>query len=155
MGTATAKSDGKRQQPYRLRRPACADEWEVYHRIRRDVLLESQKYALEHADETAPDHHPLLLWLEDRPIGSIRIDRVDAMNAALRLVAIDPGWQSQGHGRALLQLAEEFAREQGCAKAVVYATPDAAAFYGKAGYVEDDWDEAYVSGIVQMLKPLG
>ena len=54
----------------------------------------------------------------------------------------------------LLQLAEDFAREQGCSRTVLYATPEAVGFYSKAGYAEDDWDDVYISGIVQMTKPL-
>jgi len=140
---------------YRLRPPASAEEWEAYHRIRRDVLLEARKYAVEQADEHAPGHHPLLFWLGDRPIGAIRIDILDAARAGLRLVAIDPKLHRQGHGLKLLQLAEDFARAAGCARTVVYSTQDAAGFYAKAGYSEDDWDDTYVAGIVQMAKPTG
>jgi GNAT superfamily N-acetyltransferase len=140
--------------PYCLRAPASPDDWEAYHRIHRDVLLESMKYAIEHADDQAPGHYALLLCQHDRPIGTIRVD-IDANGrAGLRLVAIDPASQSKGCGRALLQLAESFAREHGCTKAVLYATPDAVGFYTKAGYSEEDWDDVYISGIVQMAKPL-
>ena len=137
---------------YRLSPPASAEDWETYHRIRRDVLLEARKYAIEQADECAPGHHPLLLWLDNRPIGAIRIDMLDEGRAGLRLVAIDPAHHGRGHGRQLLQLAEDFARDAGCTRTVVYSTQDAAGFYAKAGYSEDDWDDIYVAGIVQMAK---
>jgi GNAT superfamily N-acetyltransferase len=140
--------------PYRLRAPASADEWEVYHRIRQDVLLEAQKYAIEYPDDHAPGHYALLLCLDDRPIGSIRVDITRSGEAGLRLVAIDPACQGQGCGRALLHLAEDFARERACSRAVLYATPDAVGFYSKAGYIEDEWDDAYIGGVVQMTKPL-
>ena len=139
---------------YRLCPPASADEREAYHRIRRDVLLEARKYAIELQEEIAPGHHPHLLWCGDRPIGSLRIDVVPSGDAALRLVSIDPHCQGQGHGRALLRLSEDFARGLGCGRTVVYATPEAAGFYGKAGYSEDDWDDVYVSGIIQMTRKL-
>jgi GNAT superfamily N-acetyltransferase len=143
-----------RHGPYQLRPPASPDDWEVYHRIRQDVLLEAQKYALEHPDDHAPGHYALLLLMDERPVGSIRIDIADTGEAGLRLVAIDPALQRRGCGRVLLQLAEDFAREQGCSRAVLYATPEAAGFYSKAGYAEDDWDDTYISGIVQMTKRL-
>ena len=151
--SAAASAQGMRSR-YRLQLPQSPDEWEIYHRIRRDVLLEAQKYAVELKDELAPGNHPRLLWLDGKPIGSIRIDVVAPGHAALRLVAIDPALQRRGHGAALLHLAEDFARDLACDKTVVYATPEAAGFYGKAGYTEDDWDDAYVGGIVQMVKPL-
>jgi GNAT superfamily N-acetyltransferase len=143
-----------RQGPYCLRPPASPDDWEVYHRIRRDVLLEAQKYALEHPDDHAPGHYALLLCLDDQPIGSIRIDISETGEAGLRLVAIDPAAQRRGYGRVLLQLAEDFARERGCTRTVLYSTLDAVGFYSKTGYFEDEWDDVYISGIVQMAKPL-
>lgn len=137
------------QDSYRLDHPHCAQDWQAYHRIRRKV------FNLPRSDEVpGPDCHPLLLWLEDIPIGAIQIDDLHNAAAALRLVAIDPSWQGGGHGRAMLQRAERFVRDMGCKKAVVYATPEAAGFYAQAGYDEEDWDEIYVGGIVQMLKAL-
>ena len=47
-----------------------------------------------------------------------------------------------------------FAREIGCRRAVVYATPESAGFYAAAGYAEDEFDDNYFGGIVQMAKPL-
>ncbi len=143
-----------RHGSYRLRPPASPDDWEIYHRIHRDVLLESLKYAIEHPNDLAPGHYALLLCQDDQPIGTIRIDIAENGHAGLRLVAIDPASQSKGCGRALLRLAEDFAREHGCTRAVLYATPDAVGFYSKAGYSEEDWDDVYISGIVQMTKPL-
>ena len=140
---------------YRLSLPQSPDQWELYHRIRRDVLLEAQKYALELQEELAPGHHPRLLWLDEHPIGSIRVDVLAPGRAALRLVAIHSEWQRKGHGAALLRLAEQLARDLGCHETVVYATPEAARFYTKASYAEEDWDDTYVSGIVQMVKRLG
>jgi hypothetical protein len=54
----------------------------------------------------------------------------------------------------LLEAAERFARGIGCQAAAVYATPDSAGFYARAGYDEEDWDDSCVGGIVQMVKPL-
>jgi GNAT superfamily N-acetyltransferase len=134
---------------YRLDRPRCTQDWHAYDGIRRQVFnLPRRDGAI---DATT---HPLLLWLEDQPIGAIQVEDLRNAAAALRLVAIDPAWQARGHGRALLDHAEKFARDLGCSKAVVYATPEAAGFYANAGYDEEDWDETSVSGIVQMLKKL-
>lgn len=140
---------------FRLHPPETPEDWEAYHHIRQEVLLEARKDAMEEADEHAPGHHPMLLWLDRKPVGSIRIDIDSAGRAGLRMVAVDPDLQKRGCGRALLCLAEDFARRQGCTRAVLYATPDAVGFYAKAGYQEEDWDDVYISGIVQMAKPLG
>ena len=139
---------------YRLNRPATPEDWAAYCDIRRRVAFEAGEDASDDPEEHAPGHYPLLLRCGPRPIGTIRIDSINQNDAALRLVAIDPACQGEGHGRVLLREAEAFAREIGCRRAVVYATPEAAGFYASAGYAEDDFDDNYFGGIVQMVKPL-
>jgi GNAT superfamily N-acetyltransferase len=134
---------------YRLASPRCDQDWHAYHGIRRKV------FHLPRPDEAiSPDCYPLLLFLEDQPIGAIQVVDLGNAAAALRLVAVDPAWQGGGHGRAMLQYAEQFVRDLGCNKAVVYATPEAAGFYQTVGYDEEDWDDVCMGGIVQMLKYL-
>ena len=141
---------------YRLTPPGCRADWDEYHRIRQEVLLESLKYAMEQPDEdNEPGHHPLLLWIGDRPIGTIRIDVLDGGAAALRLLAIDPAFQGLGHGGALLAEAERFARRLGCGKAVVYSTTEAIGYYEAGGFTENEWVESEIAGIAQMVKALG
>jgi GNAT superfamily N-acetyltransferase len=139
---------------YRLSRPASAEEWAAYHAIRRRVAFEAGEDIEDDPEERAQGHFPLLLKLGAAPIGTIRIDSLNNGDAALRLVAIDPARQGEGHGRILLREAEEFARDIGCSRAVVYATPEAAGFYAAAGYAEDEFDDNYFGGVVQMAKPL-
>lgn len=134
---------------YRLDQPSCDQDWQTYHGIRRRV------FHLPRPDEPAsPDCHALLLFLEDQPIGAIQVDDLRNAAAALRFVAIDPPFQGGGHGRAMLERAEQFVRDLGCSTAVVYATPEAAGFYQTVGYDEEDWDAVCMAGIVQMLKRL-
>jgi GNAT superfamily N-acetyltransferase len=134
---------------YRLDPPRCDQDWQAYHGIRRRV------FHLPRQDEPVnSDCHPLVLFLEDEPIGAIQVDDLKNQAAALRLVAIDPTFQGGGHGRVMLEQAEQFVRELGCKKAVVYSTPEAAGFYQTAGYDEEDWDDVCMGGIVQMLKRL-
>ena len=137
------------EKTYRLDPPRCDQDWHAYHGIRRKV------FRLPLPNEAiSPNCHPLVLFLEDKPIGAIQVDNLRNSAAALRLVAIDPAWQGGGHGRVMLERAERFVKELGCLKAVVYATPEAAGFYQTAGYDEEDWDGIVVGGIVQMLKNL-
>lgn len=140
---------------YRLTRPTCDADWAAYHSIRRSVDFESDDVSeQDRAEELAPGNYPLVLWLDDQPVGAIRIDSLDNGGAAFRLVAIHPKAQGQGHGRVLLREAEDFARDLGCRQAVIYSTVEAAGFYQAAGYAEDTWDETYFGGVVLMTKPL-
>ncbi len=139
---------------YRLSRPVSDEEWTAYHAIRRRVAFEAGEEVEDDPEERAEGHFPLLFKLGAAPIGTIRIDSLNNGDAALRLVAIDPARQGEGHGRVLLREAEGFARDIGCRRVVVYATPEAAGFYAAAGYAEDEFDDNYFGGIVQMAKPL-
>ncbi|MFL5254070.1 MAG: GNAT family N-acetyltransferase [Rhodopila sp.] len=144
-----SSSRSRAEYSYRLDPPQCAQDWQAYHGIRRKVF-----HLPRPEEDNRPGTHPLLLWRDDEPIGAIQVDDLDNAAAALRLVAIDPAYQGGGHGRVMLQRAEEFAKNLGCRRAVVYATPEAAGFYAQAGYDEEDWDDICVGGIVQMLKQL-
>jgi GNAT superfamily N-acetyltransferase len=156
QGGPPEKQDGRmpRDRPggggrYRLDSPRCDQDWQAYHGIRRLV------FHLPQPDEPfRSGTHPLVLFLGNKPIGAIQVDELQDQTAALRLVAIDPTFQCRGHGRVMLEQAEQFVRELGCRRAVVYATPDAAGFYQAAGYNEEDWDDICIGGIVQMLKKL-
>jgi len=134
---------------YRLAPPRTQAEWDAYHGIRRRVFNLPRPEELN--DSSC---HPMLLFLNDAPVGCIQIDDLRNGSAALRLVAIDPAQQGGGHGRVMLREAEDFVRQVGCRQAVVYATPEAAGFYADCGYDEEDWDEMCMGGIVQMLKRL-
>ncbi len=139
----------REHRSYRFDQPRCDRDWQAYHGIRRRVF-----HLPKPDDGIGPGCHPMLLWLEDEPIGAIQVDDLHNAAAALRLVAIDPDWQGGGHGRVMLEEAERFVRDLGCKRAVVYATPESAGFYASVGYDEDDWDEVCMGGIVQMLKNL-
>jgi GNAT superfamily N-acetyltransferase len=151
-GKGTMPAEQSRdERSYRLDQPRCAQDWRVYHAIRRRV------FHLPRPDDAFDQGccHPLLLWLDDQPIGAIQIDDLSNAAAVLRMVAIDPAWQGGGHGRVMLEQAEKYVRELGCRKAVVYSTSEAAGFYAQAGYDEEDWDDVFcMGGIVQMLKLL-
>jgi len=139
---------------YRLGRPRSECEWDAFRAIRRSVDFESEESPCDPGEDLAAGNYPLLLWLDGKPVGAIRIDSLDNGCAAFRLVAIHPECQGQGHGRVLLREAEDFARDIGCRKAVIYSTMEAAGFYASAGYAEDTWDDQYFGGVVLMTKAL-
>jgi GNAT superfamily N-acetyltransferase len=125
---------------HRLAPPETAEEWEQYHRIRRTVLWERrgllETYDERHPDEHRPGHHPLLLTFDLEPIGVVRVD-VDGRTASFRRVAVREDVQRQGHGRVLLDLAEAFARRQGCSRLQSAVASDAVSFYEKWGVVRE------------------
>ena len=120
--------------------PTHDSEWRAYHDIRRLVLFEARGqfgvYQEEHPDEHALGNHPKLLLYRGEPVGVVRID-VDASTAICRRVAIRSDVQRRGHGRVLLSLVQQFAREKGCQRLVSYVAPAAVGFYEQCGFTVD------------------
>jgi GNAT superfamily N-acetyltransferase len=121
---------------YDLRAPSTAAEWRAYHDIRRTVLWDRRgktEYDEHHPDETRAGNHPLILFVDDEPVGVLRLDVADR-TAVVRRVAVDERRQRQGHGRAMLAMTEDFARARGCEAARSYVDADAVGFYERCGY---------------------
>lgn len=135
------------------------EEWAAMHDIRRRVLFEAHHsevaYDEAHPDDRAEGHYPHILMLDDQPIGVVRLD-VTGDIGVVRLVAVEPAYQRQGHGLLLDAMIGERARELGVAHLRVNAAPDAVGFYEKAGWQPETWDADELSGIasdcVQMVK---
>jgi GNAT superfamily N-acetyltransferase len=143
---------------YRLRAPATDDDWRTYHAIRRKVLFENRgrfgTYDDNHPDERVTGNHPLVLELGSEIIGTIRID-IAERSAILRMVAIRDDIQRGGHGKVMLLLAEQFARDRGRRLVTLWSHPDAVGFYARFGYHDaDTGDVATDAALVPMSKTL-
>ena len=144
---------------YELRGPASPAEWDANHVIRQRALFEpyhpSVTYVRDHPDEGKPEHYPLVLIADGEVVGTLRIDLLDEARAALRLVAVHPERQRQGHGSALLRLAEDFVRRRGRRRVVVHGNPATIGFYIDNGYLERPWeDPAALAQRVDVAKDL-
>jgi N-acetylglutamate synthase-like GNAT family acetyltransferase len=136
-------------------------DWHEYHSIRRKVLWEHRglsNYDENHADEYNPSNHALLLRFNGRAIGTVRLDDFGNGTGAVRLVAIAPEFQGQGHGRALSDFIENYARRLGIQSLYVNAAPEAVGYYQRLGWKPEIWDKAELVGIasecLQMSKRL-
>jgi N-acetylglutamate synthase-like GNAT family acetyltransferase len=136
-------------------------DWREYHSIRRRVLWERRgrtNYDDNHADEYSVANHPLLLRWTGRAIGTVRLDNFGNGTGAVRLVAIEPDLQRQGHGRVLSDCVENYARRQGIQILYVNAAPEAVGYYETLGWKPELWGEAELVGIAsenrQMSKRL-
>jgi GNAT superfamily N-acetyltransferase len=121
--------------------PRNASEWRAYHDIRRTVLFEARGlfgvYDENHPDERAPNNHPKILVYIDDPVGVVRID-IEGAVAILRRVAIRSDVQGHGHGRVLLNLAQQFAEQSGCTQLAAFVAPEAVGFYQRNGFHVDE-----------------
>ena len=136
-----------------LCRPRSEAQWTAYHDIRRTVLFERRGrfdvYDASHPDEYKPENHPLLLFVDGEPVGTIRVD-LTTESATFRRVAVREDVQRRGYGRAMLMLAEQFARERGSRRIQSFVDRGAVEFYERCGFVRDP--EAVNDGAVLMYK---
>lgn len=120
-----------------LRRVCESSEWDAYHVLRETVLwgrrADLPPYDRDHPDEVANGHYPFLFFVDDDPVGTIRVD-IEPPIAWFRLVAVREDHQGRGLGRQMLALATDFARDQGCSTLRCNADADAVAFYVKLGF---------------------
>jgi GNAT superfamily N-acetyltransferase len=125
------------QMKEEFRAPVTEGERSAYHAIRRRVLFDLRgngaAYDPNHPDEHRTGHHPFVLWIDDQPVGVIRVD-IDGVVATFRRVAIRDDLQRRGYGRRLLEAAERFAKSQGCTRVESYVDPAAIPFYARCGF---------------------
>jgi GNAT superfamily N-acetyltransferase len=115
-----------------------ADEhWNAYHDIRCAVLFEARGltgYDPNHPDDRRVGHFPLLLLLENTPVGAARLDLMSEQTACVRTVAIRAERQGKGYGRMLMAGLEKFASQHEVKRLLVNAARDAVGFYEALGW---------------------
>lgn len=99
---------------YELKPVVSDTEWQGLHALRRATLFSPERrpglfYDDNHPDDHAANHVPYLLMADGAPIGTVRLD-FRGESAVVRLVAITPPLQRQGHGTELDRLVVEAAR---------------------------------------------
>jgi GNAT superfamily N-acetyltransferase len=149
---------------YELRAVVSPADWAALHNIRRATLFAPGRHLIDaayndnHPDDRDPANQPFVLMLEREPIGVVRLDWRGVDGGVVRLVAIVPDRQRQGHGRVLDRLVVEEARRRNMHVLHVNAHPNAVGFYDKTGWRREVWDPSELVGLaadcVQMVKGL-
>ena len=147
---------------YELRELATPEDWEAMHRIREQVLFTPERhpgivYDRAHPHDIDPAHIKFVLMHDGEPIGTTRLDP-RAEGGIVRLVAIVPHLQRQGHGSVLESMVADHAAARGMRRLWLNSAPDAVGFYEKRGWTRLVWDEAELAGVamgcVQMTRLL-
>jgi ribosomal protein S18 acetylase RimI-like enzyme len=71
---------------------------------------------------------------EDKMLGCCMLIKQDPVSVRLRQMAVLNNLQGKGIGRALMQFAENIARDRGFQKITMHARKTAVGFYEKLGY---------------------
>lgn len=75
--------------------------------------------------------------IDDKLVGGLILAPVDDENIRLMQVAVSPKCQGQGVGRALVEYAQNRAKDAGFSKIVMHAMLSVVAFYEKMGYEQE------------------
>lgn len=119
-----------------------SEEIDLIHEIRERVLFPGLPYDRNHPDDNNPDHLLFLLYVDQKPSATLRLDFLNKSEAALRLVAVLPEFQGKGMGSKLLLKVEIFCRSKGIKKIMTNAKLDSVEFYKRNGFNIEKWDDS-------------
>jgi len=110
-------------------------EYQQMVQLRNDILRKPLKLTLT-PEELAKEKDEILIgaFEEEKMLGCCMLIIVDPSTVRLRQMAVLNNLQGKGIGRALMQFAENIARDRGFKKMIMHARKSAAGFYEKLGY---------------------
>jgi predicted GNAT family N-acyltransferase len=76
----------------------------------------------------------IVAYEDDRMLGCCMLIEEDPQTVRLRQMAVRNDLQGKGIGKALMQFAENLARDRGYKRITMHARKDASGFYEKMGY---------------------
>ncbi len=133
-------------------------ELEKAFHIRKEVFIKEQNVpADEEFDEfdvlDGPCEH-LLVYYEEKPVGTGRLRVVDGYGKLERICILEP-YRKYGIGKLIVKGLEEIAAEKGVSKTKLHGQTQAEGFYKKLGYrtASDTFMDAGIPHIV-MVKEL-
>ena len=93
--------------------------------------------------------------LEDKLVGGLILAPVDDEDIRLMQVAVSPTCQGQGVGKALVEYAQDRAKEAGFSKIIMHAMLSVVVFYERLGYTQEgDLFEEQGITFAKMVKKL-
>jgi predicted GNAT family N-acyltransferase len=126
-------------------------EYEQMLKLRDDILrrplgLEFSTEELEKEKE----HMHMAAYEDDHILGCCMLVKEDEETVRLRQMAVVNDVQGKGIGRALMQFAENLARDRGYRRITMHARKNAVGFYERLGYkkVGDEFMEITIPHIV-------
>ena len=110
-------------------------EYQQMVQLRNDILRKPLKLTFT-PEELAKEKDEILIgaFEEEKMLGCCMLITVDPVTVRLRQMAVLNNLQGKGIGRALMQFAENIARDRGFKKIIMHARKSAAGFYEKLGY---------------------
>ncbi len=110
-------------------------EYQQMVELRNDLLRKPLNLTFE-ADELDKEENDILIGAfdEEKMLGCCLLTRVDKQCVRLRQMAVQNNLQGKGIGRAMMNFAENVARDAGYKRIMMHARLSAVGFYEKLGY---------------------
>ena len=110
-------------------------EYEQMVKLRNDILRKPLGLQFSPQELDSEKHNLLMAaYEEDQMLGCCMLVEEDPQTVRLRQMAVLNDLQGKGVGRALMQFAENLARDRGYRTITMHARKNAIGFYEKMGY---------------------
>jgi GrpB-like predicted nucleotidyltransferase (UPF0157 family)/GNAT superfamily N-acetyltransferase len=133
------------------------EEWEAYHRIRKEQLFDPRNrvYDRNHPCLTAADHFHFVLLKGTKVVAVAMVEFLNETEAALRGLATDEPYKGKGYARIIIGLLEKWLRQKGKAILKLHSCLRAEGFYRKLGYTEMPFpDRVIFDDVIDLGKRL-
>lgn len=119
-----------------IRSPETDSDWEAYYNCRWELLRKpwDKPRGSEKDDKDADAYHVMVVDDDDNTIGVGRVHFNSPSEAQVRYMAVKDEWQCNGIGSLILTKLEQYSKDKGAAKIMLYARENAIDFYLKRGY---------------------
>ncbi|HEY4150309.1 MAG TPA: GNAT family N-acetyltransferase [Chitinophagaceae bacterium] len=130
-------------------------EYQLMIQMRTDILRKPLGLTFD-ARELEREKDEILIgaFEDEKMLGCCMLVREDAKNCRLRQMAVLNNLQGKGIGRALMNFAENIARDLGYKKLIMHARKTATGFYEKLGYsvIGDEFLEVTIPHYIMEKK---
>jgi predicted GNAT family N-acyltransferase len=111
------------------------EEYQQMLRLRKDILRQPLGLNFSQEElEREKDNLLMAAFDDDKMLACCMLVEEDPQTVRLRQMAVQNDLQGQGIGKALMQFAENLARDRGYQKITMHARKNAAGFYERMGY---------------------
>jgi N-acetylglutamate synthase-like GNAT family acetyltransferase len=123
--------------------------------LRNDILRKPLKLTFQEGElEKEKDDILIGAFDEDKILGCCLLTRIDKDCVRLRQMAVQNNLQGKGIGAAMMNFAENVARDRGYKTLIMHARKTAIGFYEKSGYkvIGDEFEEVRLPHFVMEKK---
>lgn len=123
------------------------DEWEQYHRIRKEQIFDPIQvvYDPNHPSLTMENHFHFVLYRGTTIVSVAHVELLNETEAVLRSLATDEPFKRKGYASHLMMLLEKWVKRKGRTILKMHANLTAESFYRKRGYADIAFDEPSIN----------